>query len=353
MTAQTNQEVSGAVKSGPKGTTYLRAITRGLNEEMERDPSVLVIGLDVGRHGGIFGATCGLYDRFGAKRVIDTPISEAGYTGAAIGMAMEGLRPVVEMQFADFVTVAFDQLATVAAKMHYLTQGKVRVPLVVRMSYGSNISGKGYMTGAGPHHSQSLEAWFCHMAGMKVVMPSSPADALGLLKSAIRDDNPVMFFEQKSMYYTVREDLPEGEQLVPIGKAAVKCRGSDATIIALGATVPQSLAVAAKLAGEGISIEVLDPRSLVPLDHDAIVGSVTKTGRVIVAHEAPQTGGFGAEIAAVIVEEAFCSLRAPIKRVCARDMPVPAGLAARASLPSESRIEAAVREVLQSSRLKR
>ncbi len=346
MSAQTYESGSGATDPPRRGTTYLRAINRALHEEMERDSSVLVIGLDVGRQGGIFGATRGLHDRFGASRVIDTPISEAGFTGAAIGMAMEGLRPIVEMQFADFVTVAFDQLATVAAKMFYLTKGKVNVPIVVRMPYGANVSGAGYMTGAGPHHSQSPEAWFCHLAGMKVVMPSTPADALGLLKSAIRDNNPVMFFEQKAMYYTVREDLPEGEHLVPIGKADVKRQGTDATIIATGATVPQALAVAERLAADGVAIEVLDPRTLVPLDRETILGSVRRTGHVVITHEASQTAGIGAEIAAIIAEEAFNSIKAPIKRVCARDMPVPAGLAARASLPSEARIEAAVREVL-------
>ncbi len=327
-------------------TLYVKAINRALHEEMERDSSVIVIGLDVGRQGGLFGATRDLYTRFGQDRVIDTPISEAGFTGAAIGMAMEGLRPVVEMQFADFVTVAFDQLSTVAAKMHYLTGGAVNVPLVVRMPYGVNVGG-GYMTGAGPHHSQSPEAWFCHIAGLKVVMPSTPADALGLLKSAVRDDNPVMFFEQKGLYYTASGDLPEGEHLVPIGKADVKRPGTDATMIATGAMVGQALAVAARLADEGISLEVLDPRTLVPLDRDAIVASVAKTGRVVITHEAPQTAGFGAEIAAVIAEEAFGSLKAPILRVCSRDMPVPAGRMASASVPTEARLEAAVRELLR------
>jgi pyruvate/2-oxoglutarate/acetoin dehydrogenase E1 component len=340
-------EVAGvADHARRKGTSYLRAINRALREEMARDPAVLIIGLDVGIQGGIFGATRGLYAEFGADRVVDTPISEAGYTGAAIGMAMEGLRPVVEMQFADFVTVAFDQLTTVAAKMHYLTRGRRRVPLVVRMPFGANISGQGYMTGAGPHHSQSLEAWFCHMAGMKVVMPSTPADALGLLKTSIRDDSPVMFFEQKAMYYSVREDLPDGEHLVPLGRADVKRHGTDVTIIATGATVHQALAVAERLASSHVSVEVVDPRTLVPLDRDAILASAVKTGRVVITHEAPTTGGFGAEIAALIAEEAFDALKAPIKRVGARDMPVPAGLAARAALPSEARIEKAVRDVL-------
>jgi acetoin:2,6-dichlorophenolindophenol oxidoreductase subunit beta len=347
MNSVTGESAPNNTAPARKGTTYLRAINRAMREEMERDPAVLVIGLDVGRQGGIFGATRGLYERFGGTRVVDTPISEAGFTGAAIGMAMEGLRPVVEMQFADFVTVAFDQLATVAAKMHYLTQGRTNVPLVVRMPYGASIAGKGYMTGAGPHHSQSPEAWFCHLAGIKVVMPSTPADALGLLKAAIRDDNPVMFFEQKAMYYSLREDLPEGDHLVPLGVADVKRRGTDATIIATGATVHQALAVADRLATEGASIEVVDPRTLVPLDTGAILASAAKTGRVVITHEAAQTSGFGAEIAALIAEHGFGALRAPVLRICARDMPVPAGLAARASLPSEARIEAAVRELLK------
>jgi pyruvate/2-oxoglutarate/acetoin dehydrogenase E1 component len=323
---------------------YVQAINRALHEEMTRDPAVLAIGLDIARQGGLFGATRDLLERFGPDRVIDTPISEAGYTGAAIGMAMEGLRPVVEMQFADFVTVAFDQLSTVAAKMHFLTRGATNVPLVVRLPYGVNVSGEGYMTGAGPHHSQSPEAWFCHLAGLEVVMPSTPSDALGLLKSAIRDDNPVMFFEQKGLYFTASEEVPDGEHLVPIGRADVKREGRDATVIATGAMVGLALQVAARLSREGISVEVVDPRTLVPLDRDALCASAAKTGRVVITHEAPQTAGFGAEIAAMLAERVFDSLRAPIRRVCARDMPVPAGVMARAALPTEERIEAAVRE---------
>jgi pyruvate dehydrogenase E1 component beta subunit len=324
---------------------YIEAINRALHEEMARDDAVVAIGLDVGRQGGLFGATRGLYDRFGAERVIDTPISEAGYTGAAIGMAMEGLRPIVEMQFADFVTVAFDQLSTVAAKMHFMTQGAVHVPLVVRMPYGVNVTGEGYMTGAGPHHSQSPEAWFCHIAGLKVVMPSTPADALGLLKASIRDENPVMFFEQKGLYYTSREELPEGEHLVPLGRAEVKREGSDVSVIATGAMVLLARAAADKLESDGISVEIVDPRTLVPLDRETLIASASKTGRVLVTHEAPQTAGFGAEIAAMLGEEAFASLKAPIRRLCALDMPVPPGTLARASMPTQQRIETAIREL--------
>jgi pyruvate dehydrogenase E1 component beta subunit len=325
-------------------TTFADALNRALREEMERDASVLLIGLDIGRLGGIFGVSKGLLDRFGPERVIDTPISEAGFTGAAVGMAMEGLRPVVEIQFADFVTVAFDQIATVAAKMHYLTGGAVRAPMVVRLPYGVNMGG-GYMTGGGPHHSQSPEAWFCHCAGLKVVMPSTPGDALGLLKSAIRDPNPVAFFEQKGLY-GVSEELPDGEHLVPLGSAAVRREGEDATIVATGAIVDMALAVAQRLAGEGISLEVVDPRTLVPLDTRTILASVRKTGRAIVAQEAARTGGFAAEITAIIAEDAFDDLRAPVRRVAALDMPVPSGESARGMLPTEERIERAVRSVL-------
>jgi pyruvate dehydrogenase E1 component beta subunit len=331
--------------NGPRGTSYIRAINRALHEEMEQDPRVLVLGLDVGRQGGLFGATRGLYDRFGADRVMDMPISEAGYTGAAIGLAMEGYRPVVEMQFADFVTVAFDQIATVAAKMYFLTEGATAVPMVIRMPYGSNLSGQGYMTGAGPHHSQSPESWFCHVAGLKVVMPATAPDALGLLRSAIRDNNPVMFFEQKSLYYTMHADLPDGEYLVPLGKADIKRSGSDVTVVAMGAMVPPALAVAERVATDGISVEVLDPRTLVPLDREAILQSAAKTGRVVITHEAAQTAGFGAEIAAVVAEGAFGHLKSPVIRVCARDMPVPAGPAALAALPSEAQLEAALRSI--------
>lgn len=348
MTTPSSGTVPGAMGTHPPGTSYLRAINRAMREEMERDEAVVVVGLDVARQGGVFGATRGLHERFGPSRVIDMPISEAGYTGAAIGMAMEGLRPVVEMQFSDFVTVAFDQLATIAAKMHYLTAGRVAVPLVVRMPFGANIAGHGYMTGAGPHHSQSLEAWFCHLAGMKVVMPATPEDALGLLKSAIRDDSPVMFFEHKALYHSLRCELdPQNSELVPIGKARIARAGRHVTIISWGAMVHMALAVADTFQREGIGIEIVDLRTLVPLDQETLLASVRRTGRVVVVHEAPLTGGFGGELVALIVQHAFAELKAAPVRVAARDMPVPAGPAARASLPSEARIAAAVRQVLR------
>jgi len=339
---------NAAARPRQPATSYLRAINRALREEMERDASVIVVGLDVGPQGGVFGATRGLYERFGPERVLDMPISEAGYTGAAIGLAMEGWRPVVEMQFSDFVTVAFDQLATVAAKMHYLTGGALAVPLVVRMPYGANIVGQGYMTGAGPHHSQSLEAWFCHMAGLKVVMPATPEDALGLLKASIRDPGPVMFFEHKALYYTLRSELdPADPALVPIGKARTARAGRHVTVVAMGAMVHMALAVATSLERNGIDVEVIDLRSLVPLDTTTLLESVRRTGRVVVVHEAPLTGGFAGEVVALVAQHAFGDLKAAPIRVAARDMPVPWGAAARASLPSAARIEAAVRDVLR------
>jgi len=327
--------------------SYARAINRALREAMEQDPNVLVMGLDVGRQGGVFGVTRGLLETFGDERVIDAPISEAGYTGAAIGLAMEGFRPVVEMQFADFVTVAFDQIATVASKMFYLTQGRRRVPMVVRLPYGSSLLGDMYMSAAGPHHSQSPEAWFCHLAGVKVVMPCSSADAYGLLRSAIRDDNPVMFFEHKGLYHSHRSPVSPTEPSIPLGTAAIKHPGSDITVIATGALVHTAVELARQLEQESISVEVLDPRTLVPLDRAAILDSVARTGRVVITHEAPLTGGYAAEIAALIAEHAFEQLRAPIKRVCARDMPVPTGNRAMGMLPSAARLEAAIRSSLQ------
>ncbi len=327
--------------------SYARAINRALSEEMQHDASVLVIGLDVGRQGGVFAVTRGLLERFGDERVIDAPISEAGYTGAAIGLAMEGFRPVVEMQFADFVTVAFDQIATVAAKMFFLTEGRTRVPMVVRLPFGSSLLGDMYMSAAGPHHSQSPEAWFCHLAGVKVVMPSCSADAYGLMKAAIRDDNPVMFFEHKGLYHSHRSPISQTASQLSLGTAAIKHRGSDITVIATGALVHTAVDLAQKLKQESISVEVLDPRTLVPLDRVAILESLARTGRVVITHEAPLTGGYAAEIAGVIAEHAFDRLRSPIKRVCAADMPVPAGARARGMLPSAAQLEAAIRSSLQ------
>ncbi|HSB71170.1 MAG TPA: alpha-ketoacid dehydrogenase subunit beta [Candidatus Methylomirabilis sp.] len=295
--------------------TYLEAIREGLWEELERDPNVFLLGEDIGVYGGAFGVTLGFLEEFGKERVRDTPISELGIVGAAAGAALLGLRPVVEIMFMDFSTLALDQLGNQAAKMRFMFGGKARVPMVLRAPQGAG-------TGAAAQHSQSLEALFVHFPGLKVVMPSTPADAKGLLKAAIRDDNPVVFIEHK-LLYNRKGPVPDGEHVVPLGKAEVKRPGRDLTLIAISAMVPKALAAADKLAAEGIEVEVLDPRSLVPLDEETIMDSVRRTGRVLITHEACRTGGVGAEILARIVEGGFDYLDAPIRRLAGRDLPIP------------------------------
>ena len=295
--------------------TYAEAIREALREEMRRDPSVFVMGEDVGRFGGCFGVTGDLWKEFGEERVRDTPISETAIIGAAVGAAATGMRPVAEIMFCDFLTVCMDQIVNQAAKMRYMFGGKARVPMVVRSPVGGGIC-------AAAQHSQSLEAWFIHVPGLKVVMPSSPADAKGLLISAIRDDNPVMFFEHKVLY-SMKGPVPEGEWAIPLGKADVKRQGADVTVVATSIMVMHALAAAEELEKEGISVEVVDPRTLVPLDEDAILASVAKTGRAVVAHEAVSRCGFGAEIAALITERAFDKLKAPVVRVGAKAVPIP------------------------------
>lgn len=318
--------------------TYLEAIRAGLEEEMRRDPSVYVFGEDVAL-GGPFGVTKGLADVFGVNRTVNTPISEATVMGLAIGAASVGLRPVIEIMFIDFITLAMDQLVNHAAKLHYMSGGQLKIPLTVRVQCG--ISGA-----MGAHHSQSLESWLAHVPGLKVVMPTSPADAKGLLKSAIRDDNPVVFIEHRGLYWS-KGEVPDGEITVPIGKAAVLRHGDEVTIVALSSMVGPALAAADQLAAEGISAEVIDPRTVSPLDIDAIAGSVKKTSRMIVAHEAVERGGFGAEIVARIQKEAFHYLDSPIQRVAAPFAPVPAGpTLERKFLPTKEKILATVRATL-------
>jgi len=295
-------------------TAYVEAVREALFEEMERDPHVFVLGEDVGVYGGAFKVTDGLLERFGEDRVIDTPISEAAIVGAAVGAAMTGMRPVAEMQFADFASCAFDMITNFAAKSRYRTG--VGVPLVVRGPSGGGVHG-------GPFHSQNPEAYFAHTPGLKIVQPSNAHDAKGLLKAAIRDDDPVLFFEHKYLYRRVRETLPPGDWIVPIGKAAVRREGRDVTILTYGAMVWTALDAARILESEGIDAEVVDLRTLFPLDEEAILESVARTNRAIVLHEATRTGGIGAEIAAVIAERAFEYLDAPLVRVTAPDTPVP------------------------------
>ncbi len=318
--------------------TYLQAINEALAQEMERDPDVFIMGEDVGPFGGCFGVTKGLYERFGEKRVKDTPITESAIIGAATGAAAAGLRPVCEIMFVDFIGVALDQLFNQAAKMRYMFGGKAKIPMVLRTPQGAGI-------GAAAQHSQSLEAWFAHVPGLKVAMPATPYDAKGLLISAIRDDNPVVFLEHK-LLYGVEGDVPDELYTVPFGQAAVHRAGDDVTIVATAKMVYTALEAAEILARDGISAEVVDPRTLVPLDSDTIIRSVQKTHALVVVHEAVKHAGFGAEIAAQVAEAAFDYLDGPIVRVAAPFTPVPfSPPLEQAFLPNAGDIVAAVRKI--------
>jgi pyruvate/2-oxoglutarate/acetoin dehydrogenase E1 component len=300
--------------SGTREITYAEAIAEALRTEMRLDPRVFVMGEDVGAFGGLFGGTKGLLDEFGPERVRDTPISEAALIGAGVGAAITGMRPMVEIQFVDFTACAMDQIVNQAAKIRFMLGGKAQVPLVIRSPYGTGLK-------LASQHSQSLEAWFAHVPGLLVAMPSTPADAKGLLVTALRDPNPVMVLEHKLLYPT-RGPVPEEQYTIPLGQADVKRAGTDVTIVATGLMVSKSLAAAERLAADGIQAEVVDPRTLVPLDKATIIESVKKTGRLVVVHEAVKRGGFGGEIASIIAEEAFDYLDAPIKRVAGRNVPI-------------------------------
>ena len=319
--------------------TMVQAIARTLAEEMERDERVVVLGEDVGKRGGVFLATEGLLERFGPDRVIDTPLSEAAIIGAAVGMAAHGLRPVAEIQFADYVFPGFDQLATQAAKLRYRSGGQFTAPMVVRMPSGGGVRG-------GHHHSQSPEAHFAHTAGLKVVVISTPYDAKGLLKAAIRDDDPVVFLEPKRLYRATREEVPDDDYVVPIGKAAVRREGTDLTIIGYGTSMPEVLKAGDELAKTGISAEILDLRSLVPWDIEAVMRSVAKTGRVILVADAPRMAGVLGEIAATIAEELFDQMLAPPVRVAGFDTPYPYAQD-KLYLPTVTRILNAAKQVLE------
>jgi pyruvate/2-oxoglutarate/acetoin dehydrogenase E1 component len=315
--------------------TYLQAISDGLREEMRADETVFCLGEDIGAFGGAFKVTDGFIEEFGADRVWDTPLAENAIIGAAVGAAVEGLRPVCEMQFADFISCGFDQLVNVAAKMHY-RQG-LAVPMVVRLPSGGGFSG-------GPYHSQNPEAWFLQSPGLKVVAPSTAQDAKGLLAAAIRDPNPVVYLEHKHLYRRVRGEVPEGRYQVPLGKARVAREGTDLTVIAYGAMVGLALEATEDL---DASIEVIDLRSLVPLDREAILASVRKTSKVVVLHEATRSCGVGAEVAALIAEEAFEDLDGPVVRVTAPDTPIPfSPPLERAVLPQPDDVKEACRELL-------
>jgi pyruvate dehydrogenase E1 component alpha subunit len=322
-----------------KKIRYVQALNEALREEMLRDERVFLMGEDIAIYGGAYQVTRGLYDEFGAERVRDTPISEAAIAGAAAGAAMTGTRPVAEIMYIDFSTIATDQIVNIAAKNRYMFGGKSIVPVVYRTQGGAG-------RGIAEHHSQSLEAWYQHIPGIFVVMPSTPFDAKGLLKTCIRDDNPVMFIEQKLLYGTEGE-VPEGEYTVPLGVADVKREGTDVTIVAYSRMVLLALEAAEDLAKEGISVEVVDPRTLKPLDAETIIGSVKKTGRAVVVHEGYRTCGVGAEIAAQIMEEAFDYLDAPVLRVAGEDVPIPMSpVLEEAAIPSKKKIVEAIRKLV-------
>jgi 2-oxoisovalerate dehydrogenase E1 component beta subunit len=296
--------------------TFLGAIREAIGEEMRRDPAVFVLGEDVGAYGGAFKVTEGYFEEFGPQRVMDTPICESAIVGVAIGAALMGQRPIAEMQFMDFISCGFDQIVNEAATYRYRYGGRCSVPMVVRGPSGGNVHG-------GLFHSQSREAWFTHVAGLKVVMPATAYDAKGLLKASIRDNNPVIFFEHKYLYRRIRESIPDDDYIVPLGKARVANPGTDMTLISWGAMVHQCLAAAELLEEDAIDAEVIDLRTLAPLDVTTIMESVRKTNRVMIVHEAPRNGGFGGEIAALLAEQAFDSLDAPIVRVTGLDTHVP------------------------------
>jgi pyruvate dehydrogenase E1 component beta subunit len=316
----------------------IQAVNDALRVEMRRDANVVVLGEDVGRFGGVFRATQGLEQEFGTARVVDTPLAESGIIGCAVGMALYGLRPVPEIQFADFIFPAMDQIVSEVAKYRYRSGGQYACPMVIRSPYGGGIRG-------GHYHSQSPEAHFIHTAGLKVVVPSNPYDAKGLLISAIRDEDPVLFLEPKRVYRAAKGEVPEGEYAVPLGKARVTREGSQVTVLAWGAMWHEADQAAREAAEDGIDAEVLDLRSLQPLDIDAVTKSVWKTGRAIIVHEAPRTCGFGAELSALIQERCFVHLEAPITRVTGFDTPFPYTLESE-YLPRAPRILKAIRDVV-------
>jgi len=324
-----------------KELSYLDAIREALAEEMRRDPKVFVLGEDVGAYGGAFGATQGLYEEFGEDRVVDTPISESAIVGISIGAALRGYRPVAEMQFADFISCGFDQIVNQAATLRYRYGGRASVPIVIRAPSGGNVGG-------GLYHSQNPEAWFVHRAGLKVVAPSTAFDAKGLLKAAIRDDNPVVYFEHKYLYRRAKGPVPEGDEIVPIGAAATRREGRDVTLLSYGAMVSPSLEAADQLAKEGIEVEVIDLRTLRPFDKETIFTSLEKTSRVLIVHEDVKTLGLGAELSAVIMEERFDRLDAPVLRVTYPDTHCPfSQVLEKANLPDTEKIIAGLRRLAE------
>jgi 2-oxoisovalerate dehydrogenase E1 component beta subunit len=315
--------------------TLIQAINAALSGEMERNPAVVLLGEDIGKCGGVFRATEGLWERFGPERVMDTPLAESGILGMAIGMALNGLRPVAEIQFADFLYPAFDQVVSELAKFRYRSAGQFPAPVVIRAPSGGGIKG-------GLYHSQSPEAYFVHTAGLTVVMPSAPADGKGLLVSAMRSPDPVIFLEPKALYRTAKGEVPEGEYTVPLGKSRIVREGTDVSLITYGGMVPVAEGAAAEAEKEGVSVEITDLRTLWPLDVEAVDRSVQKTGRAVVLHEAPRTCGFGAELATLVQERSFLHLKAPVARVTGFDTPFPYVLE-KIYLPDTHRVLHAIR----------
>jgi pyruvate dehydrogenase E1 component beta subunit len=320
--------------------TMVQAINQALAAEMARDDRIVLLGEDVGRDGGVFRATEGLFDRFGPERVMDTPLAESAAVGAAIGMAALGLRPVVEIQFMGFIYPAFNQIVSHVARFRNRTRGRFTAPIVIRTPYGAGV-------GALEHHSESTEAFFCHVPGLTVVVPSSPADAKGLLTAALRGDDPVIFLEPTRLYRAAKQDIAEEPTETPLRRAAVVREGRDLTIVAWGAMVPVAREAATAAEARGLSVEIVDLRTLNPMDRETVLASVRKTGRALVLHEAPKTGGLGAEIAATIGERALLSLSAPVLRVTAPDITVPLPKSEDLYYPNAARVDKAIGELME------
>jgi pyruvate dehydrogenase E1 component beta subunit len=324
--------------------TFAQAIREALDEEMARDERIFILGEDVGAWGGVFRTTESLFQKYGGERVIDTPLSEEGFVGLAVGAAMTGMHPVPEIMFGDFITLAMDQIVNQAAKMRYMTGGQVQVPITIRATMGGGRS-------SGAQHSQSWHAWFAHVPGLKVVLPSTPYDAKGLLKTALREPNPVLFFEDKVMYHKIKGPVPEEEYLIPFGKADIKREGTDVTLVALSRMIHPTLAAAERLAAEGINAEVIDPRTLTPLDEETLIKSVAKTGGAVIVDEGYTHFGATAELAAVIAYGAFDYLDAPIERLGAMDVPIPfSPVLEFATIPDEDKIIAAAHRIVEGRR---
>lgn len=320
--------------------TFVQALTEALDICMERDPNVYLLGEDIAEMGGDFGATRGLWAKYGEERVRDTPLSEAAIIGASVGSAMMGMRPVAEIMFADFLGECYDQLVNNAAKMHYMFDGQFKAPIVVRTACGGGFGG-------GPHHSQSVEGWFLNVPGLVIVAPATPADAKGLLIASIENDNPILFLEHKALY-RIKGDVPEGHYTTPLGKARIARAGKDVTVVATMKMVHEALAAAEQLTGEGIDVEVIDLRTIRPYDAETVLDSVHKTGRAVVANEAPRTGGLASELSAVIGEECFRDLKAPVARVTGLDTPIPFSLVLeKYILPGKEQVIEGIRRVMK------